>query len=83
MEKIEYINVVPTISVQSDGVGKFVRNLHLAISNSLVESSICSQKYLLIVFSKPNDLVEKRRLRFFEYIKKITFLPSKKCLFAL
>jgi glycosyltransferase involved in cell wall biosynthesis len=43
MEKIEYINVVPTISVQSDGVGKFVRNLHLAISNSLVESSICSQ----------------------------------------
>jgi len=43
MEKLEYVNVVPTISVHSDGVGKFVRNLHLAFLTSSIKSTIYSQ----------------------------------------
>lgn len=78
MEKLEYINVIPTISVQSDGVGKFVRNLHLSISTSSVKSIIYSQdledkkifKSVKIFPGNPLSGRFKFSLKLFLYIRK-------------
>jgi len=43
MENLRYINVVPTISNKSDGVGKFVRVFHQALMNEGISTHIFSQ----------------------------------------